>query len=835
MTSRNRSNRDDFPYLQALLIPAAAAGGAMAAAAAVRRVLHRSVPRTSGSLTADGLRRPVEIVRDRWGVPHIYAQNADDLFVAQGYVQAQDRLFQMDLHRRLGLGRLSEVIGPRGLAFDRFARYLGWPRAAQKTAAGSSGESRVAIDAFCLGVNSLIRDTFKRAHPLPPEFTALAYRPEPWRAIDTAAWGIVIGWGLSCNWETELLRSWLVEALGPERAADMTLEYDDDYPTTLPDTQVGRRLAEALVACYHDTMAHLPLGVPMVGQGIGSNNWAVSGRRTASGRPHLANDPHLPPSLPALWHACHLVGGGYDVAGFSMPGVPGVIIGHNAHCAWGVTNAFPDLQDIFIERFDPADRTRYEVNGEWQAAEIVHESIPVRGRKPVAFDVRYTRHGPVFSDLLLDPATAKATGPAAGRTSGQTADLSLAWTLFEGGDHLRAVLDTNRAADWSGFREGLRHWAFPSQNVVYADTSGTIAYMMPGRVPVRREGDGLAPKPGWDDRYGWEGFIPFEEMPALVNPPEGFIATANNFIAGDAYAHHLTSEWLPGYRVRRIRDLLGAGESLTMADEIRIQNDTVSLMARRFRAAALPILRQTHWDDPADMEAVGFLEAWDGDMRADSVAATIHYGLLTGFTRGCIEQAVGPDLAGQLLGKGGDAGFPLMPFYEIAAELAVRWLEQGAPAWVGDVRPLLWLALHNAVMLLRETLGSDPYRWTWGTLHQTPFEHQLSQLPGIGRLWKPLRVPAGGDGYTVSQQDTRPAFPPEPVTIIPSCRLLMDVGAWDDCLAALPGGQSGHPYSPHYQDGIAGWAAGQYFPLLYSRERVLGAAGGRLVLRPSLC
>ena len=305
----------------------------------------------------------------------------------------------------------------------------------------------------------------------------------------------------------------------------MTPVYRPDYATTLPDEMVGRRLAAGLLSAFRETVAHGPVGLPLGSQSLGSNNWVVGGARTNSGRPHLANDPHLPPVFPTIWYACHLSGGDYHVAGFTLPGVPGIIIGHNDHCAWGITNAFPDIQDVYIERFDPADPTRYEVNGEWQAAEVAQETIRVRGLRAVTVTVRTTRHGPVFSDLL----------------PGVHADLSYDWTLFRPGSHLQAVLATNRAANWPSFREALRHWSFPSQNVVYADTGGTIAYMMPGLVPRRRNGDGLSPVPGWNDDFAWDGFIPFEELPRYVNPPEGFIATANNCMAGDSYPYLLLS------------------------------------------------------------------------------------------------------------------------------------------------------------------------------------------------------------------------------------------------------------------------------------------------------
>lgn len=795
-----------------MAIPVAAAAGTLGVVAATRRLMRRPVPPPNGRLALAGLRHPVEIIRDEWGVPHIYAANEHDLFFAQGFTHAQDRLFQMDLNRRLGLGRMAEVTGPLGVPLDKFARYLGWPRAAQAQAMGTDEATAELTDAYAAGVNAFIA-----TQPLPAEFKVLAYRPDPWDSLATSAWGTVLAWGLSCNWETELLRAWLLDEMGPERAADLTPVYAENYMTTLPDEQVGRRLAAGLIEAFRETAAHGPVGAPIFGHGLGSNNWVVSGARTTSGRPHLANDPHLPPVFPTIWYANHLVGGDFNVVGFTLPGVPGVIIGHNEHCAWGITNAFPDVQDVTIERFHPDDPTRYEVGGQWCAAEVVDETIVVRGLRNVHIQVRSTRNGPVFSDVL----------------PGEHADLSYNWTMFHGGNHMRAVLATNKARNWDEFYEGVRHWSFPSQNVVFADTAGTIAYVMPGLVPRRRKGDGLSPVPGWTDEFGWDGWIPFEELPVYVNPPEGFIATANNCMTGDSYPCMLTGEWMPDYRARRIRELLAERPKITLDDQRHIQTESVSLMARRFLAAALPILSQLDERDASVRDAVQRLTVWDGDMAVDSIPATLAFGWQVHFSHAAVALAMGETRAESLLAKKDRVGFPLMPFYEIGYELALRWLEGDRPEWIGDVRPLLLPALHQTLDILRDEFGADPAAWAWGHLHRVAFEHEMARIPGIGRLWKPITVPAAGDGYSINQSDVTPHFPPDPSTVIASCRLIIDVGAWDESLASLPGGQSGHPASAHYQDRITEWREGHYFPLVFSRERVVRAGRGTWALEPA--
>jgi penicillin amidase len=795
-----------------LILPAViTAAGLAGVGFAWRHLLKRSLPAKNSRFTLNGLSKPVEIIRDRWGVPHIYAQNDQDLFFAQGFVHAQDRLFQMDTFRRVGSGRVSELIGSSGLATDRFARYFGWNKVAEAQMRSLDAETQKLLDVYSAGVNAYIRQG-----NLPVEFSLLAYTPDPWRFWDTAVWGAVLAWGLSVNWETELVRVLLLEALGPEKAFDLTSLYDDDYQTIIPDEQVGQRLAQALMESYQQAILTMPLGNIPSGKGIGSNNWAVNGELTASGRPILANDPHLPPLFPPFWYENHLVGESYNVTGFTMPGVPGVIIGHNEHVAWGVTNAFPDVQDIYIERFHVQDPSLYEVNGCWQQADLVEEVIKVRGGKAVAETVRYTRHGPVFSDLLPQ----------------QLGDLSLRWASHSPNSHMCTILDMNRATNWGEFRESLRSWGFPSQNVVYADVNDNIGYMMPGLVPQRGKGAGLLPVPGWNDDHEWDGWIPFEELPVISNPPEGMIVTANNRVHGATYPHLLTSEWLPDYRARRIWELLANNVPLTLEMNGRIQADTVSLQMRRFKRLALAGLSAGQYRDRDSAYAVRQLRNWDGDMRPELVEPSLSFGWLVCFTRAVVEQATGPVLAVQLMQKNPPESFPLDPFLDIATELALNWLEHGSPAWVGDIKPLLWPALQETLQILRHELGRSPYNWQWGKLHQVDMRHPFAKVPGLGRAWKRVKLPVGGDGYTVNQSEVGLLFPPDPVTVIASCRLIMDVGDWDNSLAVLPGGQSGHLASPHFQDGLADWQNDRYHPMLFTRERIEKVVEGITLLEP---
>ena len=812
----SRMRRKSAPYLKRLLgstlLTTGAAGASIAASHALRQFWRRPLRGLQGSYTLAGLSRPVEVIRDQWGVPHIYAQTEDDLFFAQGYAQAQDRLFQMDGNRRLGGGRLSELVGPPGLPTDRIARIFGWVRAGEAQIKGASVESRAAADAFARGVNAFINQG-----NWPVEYALLACRPQPWEPLHSALWGAVLAWGLSANWETELGRALLVEKLGPEKTADLTLTYDDSYQTILPSVRVGARLLAAMMDAYREAMRYLPLGYVPGGPNVGSNNWVVNGQWTRSGRPVLANDPHLAAIFPTLWYENHLVGGRYNVTGFTSPGVPGVIIGHNEHVAWGITNAFPDVMDIFLEQVHPDDPTLVREDDGWVKMTMRREEIKVRGRRqPLVLDVPYTRHGPVVSELI----------PGEHRT------FSLQWNAFAPADHLQALLLLARATDWSSFREGLQAWGFPPQNVVYADVAGHIGYMMPGLVPIRPRGEGLVPAPGWDTAYDWQGWIPFAEMPTQYDPIEGYVVTANNRVVGDGYPHWLTAEWLPHYRSDRIIELIKMRAPLSLADHAAIQADAVSLFARRFQAVALPLLRAEPPATRLAACALTVLSAWDGTMDAQRVEPSLFFALFTCYVESVVTQAVG-SLSELLLGDGFLEGFPSNSFYNTSVELALRWLEMPAPGWVGDARALLVPSLTRALALLEATYGPDPACWTWGRLHQVRLHNHLSRIPGLGKLWKPITLPMNGDSFTVNQAGMTPYFPPRPIHSIASSRMILDVGAWDNSLSVLPGGQSGHPASAHYQDGITDWHAHRYHPMLFSREKVEAAAARRLTLHPA--
>ncbi|HEV2473128.1 MAG TPA: penicillin acylase family protein, partial [Chthonomonadales bacterium] len=524
-------------------------------------LLRRPLPKIKGKLHVQGLHEPVEVITDRYGVPHIYAGNEDDLFFAQGYVHAQERLWQMEFNRRLGSGRLSELFGAVALDVDRFCRRLGMHRAAAAEVERMAEQSRRILAAYAHGVNAFIQ---RNRRNLPIEFTLLRFKPAPWRTSDSIQWAKMMGWGEGSNWETEIIRARIVAKIGAERAARLEAGYDPGHPLIIPPGVAYKGINLGMLEQY-EAIKQLS-GFGLLGA---SNSWVVDGSMTVTGSPILCNDPHLGQAAPSIWYECHLVAGAIDVTGASFPGTPGIVIGHNQYIAWGLTNAVSDVEDLYIEKFHPQNPYQYEYQGKWEEAQVIREEIKVKGSKaPVIEEVRITRHGPILTSI---PSATDDTSAEQDRANAGTAEfpLALRWTGLEQCNIIAAVQKMNRASNWEEFRDALREWDVPPQNIIYADREGNIGYVMAGAVPIRARGQSLLPSPGWTGEYEWTGFIPFDALPQMHNPQQHFIVTANNRVVNDEYPYYITNEWLNGYRAQRIRDLLtgkAAGQKLTLAD-----------------------------------------------------------------------------------------------------------------------------------------------------------------------------------------------------------------------------------------------------------------------------
>ncbi len=802
--------------------------------------LRQPLPRSSGKISVPGLRGQVQVRRDRWGVPHIYASNNEDLFAALGYVHAQDRLWQMELNRRTGHGQLAELFGPVALSSDRFVRTLGFSRLARRDLELLGDESHTAIEAYTRGVNGFLNTPRQR---LPLEFTLLRHTPRPWEPIDVLVWGRVIALGLSDNWSDEVLNARIVALLGEERARELLPIYPDRHPLTVPAgisyaSTIGEGALQAAAAA-----------APFINQSIsghGSNAWVVGGMRSVSGKPLLANDTHLSLTIPSIWYAAHLEGGDYAVTGYTFPGAPGVLIGHNQRIAWGLTNGMIDTQDLYIERFHPDDPLRYEWQGNWEQAELVSEEIAVKGQPPVTEQVRITRHGPLISSIaappesLLQPqravAATTATNGAHSPSAEYREELALRWTALEPMRIFQAVLRLNRARDWDEFRTALADWNTPPQNFVYADVDGHYGYALAGDVPIRVANHERLPVPGWSGAYEWQGYIPAAALPAAYDPPAGVVVTANNRIAGAAYAFStaLRGSWWNGYRAARIKELLGYTLRHDAQSFARIQCDLYSLPGRELASllADLPL------DDDLACQARDRLLAWNGDLSAESVGGAIYATLRYHLVRSAYAELGDLLRAQTALGvfgliPGNGLQVRALPFLleRIAAaegpERRDPWL-RGGRTWNDVLRESLLLTVNE----LRERLGNDLNNWQYGRIHTLTLRHPLGAIPALAPIFNRGPWPIGGDADTVSMGYAPRDVAVGPTYNGPSQRLICDPSNWDASLCILPSGQSGHPGSRHYSDMAQRWRTGTFHPLLWSRNAVERHTIATLLLEP---
>ncbi len=773
---------------------------------------RQSLPQTKGSLKLKALKAPTEIIRDPWGVPHIYAQNAHDLFFAQGFVHAQDRLWQMDFQRRLAAGRLAEVLGKEALETDRWIRILGIRRVAEEGAALLDSQSREYLEAYAEGINACIA-----LGRLPVEFALLRYRPEPWGVTDTLSWVKMCAWSLSYNWETELIRARLIAKLGAERAAQLEPACYKSCPSSIPPGMYATNLGDA--ALKRAAQAR-PFTGPPLQAGVGSNNWVIAGARTTSGAPIVANDLHIALALPALLYENHLVGGGFDVTGATFPGVPGVVVGHNGHVSWSLTTSFADVQDLYLEHLRHAEdgRVQYEYQGEWLDATLRREEIRVRGGQPSTEEIITTRHGPIINALLKELPTEQP--------------LALRWAALEPDTSMQAVFRMNAAKDCAEFRDALRAWAAPALNIAYADTQGNIAYHLIGRVPVRANGPSLVPVPGWSGEHEWTGYIPFDELPQFSNPPTGYIASANNRIAGDDYPYYISCEYALGDRAKRIVELIQARDKLDLAYSRDMQLDQLSLTAR----AMARYLGQLQIEDPKLAEVVSLMRSFDGRLEADSPAACIHGVWLWRMIYRALADKLG-ELTKHYAGHGPTPGLTEWSVFgvrswewllETLADPDSPWLDLGHGETRDDV---MRLALQETVDYLKAKFGPEIRQWAWGKLHTLTCAHPLARTRTLKRFFSRGPYPVGGDGSTLWASTTL-ELGNDATMVGPAYRFIADLSDPRNAWSQLVPGQSGQPGAIHYDDQISPWLNGDYHPMLYAREDVKRHARGVLWIMP---
>lgn len=800
--------------------------------------ITRSFPQTSGTVllgpdVSPSLQHRVEIIRDPAGAPNIYAENQHDLFFAQGYVHAQDRLWEMDLNRHVGHGQLAELFGDSvygestTVKVDQFLRTIGLDHAARADLASLGDDERTHLQDYADGVNAFLKT---HQDNLPVEFTLLGYRPARWTPVDTLVWAKVMAYDLSGNYEDELFNSQANLALGKAKFHELVPAYPSSGPFIIPSDikSFSKPISSAPTSPKASDISTLPIGRPdltelkrinksvnLRDKGVGSNNWVVDGTLTSTGKPLLANDPHLDISMPSIWYMngihCTAVSSTcpFDVVGYTFPGVPGVVIGHNQHVAWGVTNTGPDVQDLFAEKLNPANPNQYMYQGQWHEMDRDPEVIHVKDRPDVPFTVQYTLHGPVITPVL----------------KGVTATLALEWTATHDRSNLvKSLLSLDEARNWEDFRNGLRLWDVPAQNFVYADIEGNIGYQMPGRIPVRGKGDGNVPVPGWTGEYDWTNYVPFDELPFVYNPPSHLIVTANNQVVPSEYKYLIASGFAAPFRATRILDLLKSKAHISIDDFKSIQADVYSLPLTNLQKH---ISKVTPVGFLAE-RALKYVIAWDGNLSQENIGGTV----LEVTYHSLIHDLFASQMDGELFSgyiERGDA-HRLLIDQMLNDPNNLFWDDAStASRETRDTR--LAKAYMEGVDWLGSQFGDWPPDWHWGRLHTATFAHPFGSIRPLDLILNFGPIAVAGDGYTISNTGLDDTNPYSDQTVS-SMREIIDLSNFDDSFWIQTTGESGQPLNPHYTDLTPKWRDSKYEPLYSTRTAVEKYKSDDLVLIP---
>jgi penicillin amidase len=802
----------------------------IAAGTAIWWFIYRPLPQVDGTIVVNGLHSDVTVERDRWGIPHIRAGSTEDMVEAQGYVMAQDRLWQMDLLRRVGRGQLSEIFGPALLAIDKKFRTLGFGRAAEREAAAASGESRVIVEAYARGVNRFIE---QHQNQLPLEFSLLHYKPQPWTPADTFVIGGYMYVTLTDTWERELDRAKVTERVGLDRAKDLFSveasmdhfivgdpndkkdgsqrahsgddEDDDDDEMDSDDVIKAQNLKPGAAGeneippditsiMWPAALDFLSGTNREIRQSLGSNNWVVSGAHTATGKPLLANDTHLELSVPSIWYELHLTAPGWNVAGFTFPGAPCVVIGHNDRIAWGFTNNGADVQDLYIETFNPVAPDEYRVNGAWKKAQTLDEVIHVKGKPDEHLTVVSTRHGPVVR-------------------RDDNKGYALRWTATEPGALSNSYNWLGAAKNWEEFRKVIKQSWGPAQNAVYADVTGNIGYVMSARVPIRKKGHGEVPVPGDTDDYEWTGYIPFEQLPQALNPESGLIVTANARVTGSDYKPYLTDRWEEPYRTARIFDLLQGRHDLRPEDMLKVQNDTYSyphmFLAEQLSAAA----KSAPPKDTRAQHLIQQLKDWNGIAGPDSVEVSF----LQAVRRSLLQMILEP-----YLGDDTDMyEWRSMAFLQrVLTERPAKWL----PPVYKNYDELLSAAADRTVSkLAAQTKSQRPKDWPWKRFNSLQMLHPMGKTGILKLLFSVSDKPQSGTVYSVRAASKSHG---------PSERFVANLANWDNSILLITSGESGQVGSSHYTDQFLFWYEGKPIVLPFNDAAEKTSRKHTLTLKP---
>ncbi|WP_169568659.1 penicillin acylase family protein [Sneathiella limimaris] len=772
--------------------------------------VRSSLPKTEGEILVKGLSSEVRIVRDQSAVPHIEGKSIADVSFGLGYVHAQDRLWQMEMNRRIGAGRLSEILGEAAVGRDKFLRTVGFYKSAAETFDRLTEETQAVLKAYTNGVNAYLRT---RTGALPPEFILLNFEPETWTVTDSLVWMKMMSWNLSKNIWDELERMRLLKVMSPAQLAEFLPPYPGDQPPSLPIFKEYEQFSQSSLQQLADIVGE------RVPEGVGSNNWVISGENTRSGKPLLANDPHLGLAAPSIWYFAHLKTPSLNTMGATLPGLPGIILGRNDHIAWGYTNTAPDVQDLFLEKVKPDNPGFYQTPDGWQEFETRKEIIKVKDANPVEVTIRSTRHGPVISDVIGGYSDALPDGMV----------IALAWSSLSDRDVTPdASLPMMRAKNWEEFKKAIQYFTSPQQNMVYADREGNIGYYAPGLIPVRKEQNsamGRLPVPGWVSDYDWNGFIPFEELPQNFAPKSGRIATANQKIVGPDYDRHITFDWATPYRWRRIMELLEQENEHTVETFRDIQADIYSRLAEEF----LVIMQTTKPNSPHMREALTLLSIWDGRMKSDEVAPLLY----TAWLRELNKAVYGDELKG------------LAPAYVRQRPqflLNVMTDYRGQSRWCDDKNTdiretcadILQASLEAALKDLSNRYGDDMESWSWGQAHMAHSDHlPFSKVFPLNLLFD-LKVQSPGDTFTVNvgRHNIRDEKYPFTNLHAASLRAIYDFSDLDESLYIHSTGQSGIFFSPYYDDMVEDWANLKYRQMSMNPADYETGSIGTLTLKP---
>jgi penicillin amidase len=830
-------------------------------------LVTRPFPQTDGQLTVSGLTAKVTVLRDDRGVPQIYADNAQDLFRAQGYVAAQDRFFQMDVRRHLTAGRLSEMVGQDGVESDRVIRTMGWRRVAEAELPTLAASTRQYLQAYADGVNAYIRQAGSPAN-MGLEYTVLEqrlpdYRVEPWVPADSLAWLKAMAWDLRGDYENELTRARLSGSITAVRLAQLFPPYPIDshhpilsaqdwtpaaaastagaakavpaVPAAPTRTALADKQARTLYAGVTRALDQLPVMVGR-GDGIGSNSWVVGPQRSSTGKPLLANDPHLAVGIPGIWHQtglhCRRVSAAcpFDVSGFSFAGMPGIVIGHNQSIAWGFSNLGPDVSDFYLEQ---VRGDTYRRGAGYLPLKQRNETIKVRGGQDIAVTVRATVHGPLLSDVIPSVAQAGKSAPVRGKAETTSYDVSLAWTGLLPGHTADAIFNFDTAQDFTQFRDAAKDFAVPAQNLVYADTQGHIGYQAPGQVPIRASSTpgappGYWPAPGWDPQYDWKGFVPFEQMPTAYDPPEGYLVAANQAVTA-SQTPFLTTEWDYGYRSERIRTLITATPKVTPEQMSQIQGDTRNEFAPELVKALLAVKV-----DPFTQQGQNLLRGWDYTQPAGRSTAAASAAFYNAVWNNVVRMTFNDELGVDMKADGGAQWMQAVSGL-LTTPRDAWWDNRLTPGTTEGRDEILRQAMVEARKDLTTKLGKDPVTWQWGRLHQLTLEHQVlggGSVPAPVRAMfnrGPWQMPGGSAIVNANGWDASKGYD---VSSAPSMRMVVNLGDLDASRWVNQSGNSGHPYDDHYVDQADAWARNETYAWPFSQQAVRAGGGDELTLTP---